>query len=163
MPEEIAGISGQVPPYRKQNPLSFEKCILSIMDAHDRFGLLAWKSKDVKLNRHFLLTDEAFKGADTLCGADSAPIRRQATIFFQAVAMALDMRTGIGVCSIVELDEEGFGRAIIYSGRLVLVAHGWRQGQFGFTSMEDACREGERFIAAGQEWLDRYPDMARMV
>ncbi|MDF2926225.1 MAG: hypothetical protein K0R57_5139 [Paenibacillaceae bacterium] len=163
MADEIVGTAGNVAPFRKQTPLPFEKCILAIMDAHDRFGLMAHKSKEDKLKRHFLLTDDAFKGADTLCGADSAPIRRQATIFFQAVAMALDMRSGIGICSIVELDEEGFGRAIVYSGRLVLIAHGWRQGQFGFTSLEEACREGERYIAAGQEWLEKYPDMARLV
>lgn len=155
--------AGGAAPLRKANILPFTTCILSILDSHDKFGLWALKTKEDKLKKHFLLDSDAFKGADTLCGADSAPIRRQAAIFFQAVAMSLEIQTGSRICSIVELDDEGLGRAVIYCGRLVLAAHGWRQGQFGFTSMEAAVQEGERFIAAGLEWLQKYPDISRLV
>lgn len=156
--------SGNVTPFRKRNPLPFENCICSILDAHDRFGLLARKTKEEKLKRNFLLDpeSESVKGTSAPCGIDAGPVRRQAEIFFKAVAMSVDMRSGIPVCSIVEMDDEGFGRAVVYSGRLVLAAQAWRQGQFGFTKMEDVCREGERLIAAGLEWLEKYPDMARM-
>jgi probable nitrogen fixation protein len=147
-------ISGKVYP--------FVNCVLSILDSYDKFGLWAQKPKEARLQKYFLLDSDAFKGADTLCGADSAPIRRQAAIFFQAVAMALEIRTGARIGSIVEMDDEGLGRAVVYSGRLVLSVHGWRQGQFGFTSMDKAIEEGERFIAAGLDWLERYPDIAQL-
>ncbi|MDF2936295.1 MAG: hypothetical protein K0Q90_1668 [Paenibacillaceae bacterium] len=140
----------------------FINCVLSILDSNDKFGLWAQKPKEERLKKYFLLDSDAFKGIDTLCGSDSAPIRRQAAIFFQAVAMALEIRTGARIGSIVELDEEGLGRAVVYSGRLVLSVYGWRQGQFGFTSMDKAVEEGERFIAAGVEWLEKYPEIAQM-
>lgn len=163
MAEERVVASNGSAQVRRGGGLPFATCILSILDSHDKFGLWARKSKEEKLSKYFLLDSSAFKGADTICGADSAPIRRQATLFFQAVAMSLEIRTGTRICSIVELDEEGLGRAVIYSGRLVLTAYGWRQGQFGFTSMDAAEQEGERFIAAGLEWLEKYPEMARLV
>lgn len=153
--------AGNVTPFRKRNPLPFEKCVLSILDAFDKFGLMSNKPKDVKLKKHFLLDPEAPQGNGTLCGNDFGAIRRQAEIYFRAVAMAIDMRTGVPVCSIVEMDAEGFGRAVVYSGRLVLATQAWRQGQFGFTGMEDVEREGERLIASGIQWLEKYPDMAR--
>jgi probable nitrogen fixation protein len=162
MPGEPIEAVNQVTPLRKSVAFPFENCILSILDSHDKFGLWARKSKADKLKKHFLLDSEAFKGMDTLCGGDSTPIRRQAMIFFQGVAMALEIRTGARICSIVELDDEGLGRAVVYSGRLVLTAYGWRQGQFGFTSMDAVIEEGERFIAAGLEWLEKYPEIAGM-
>lgn len=163
MAEELAQASKDAFQGPVRGGMPFKTCILNILDSHDKYGLWARKSAEERLRKYFLLDSGAFKGAETVCGADSAPIRRQAAVFFQAVAMALEIRTGIRVCSIVELDEEGLGRAVIYSGRLVLTAYGWRQGQFGFLTMEDAEREGERFVAAGMEWLTKYPDMVRMV
>lgn len=161
--ETLTGAAGNAAPARKRDPLSVEACICSILDAHDRFGLLARKSREEKLRRHFLLErgPEETKGGPALCGVDAGPVRRQAEIFFRAVAMSLDMRIGVPVCSIVELDAEGFGRVVVYSGRLVLASMAWRQGQFGFTRMEDACREGERLIAAGLGWAEKYPKMLR--
>lgn len=163
MAEETVAASGSVFSIRKSNVPPFANCILNILDCYDKYGLWARKNKEERLDKYFLLDSAAFKGAGTLCGADSGPIRRQAVVFFQAVAMALEMRTGVRVCSIVELDDEGLGRAVVYSGRLVLSSYGWRQGQFGFTSLDDAVLEGERFVALGLEWLEKYPDMARMV
>jgi probable nitrogen fixation protein len=160
--DSSSGASGSVTPFRKRNPLPFENCVSSILDAHDRFGLMARKSKEEKLRRHFLLEPDSVKGSGAPCGIDAGPVRRQAEVFFKAVAMALDMRSGVQVCSIVELDDEGFGRAVIYSGRLVLASLAWRQGQFGFTSMDDVCREGERLVASGLEWLEKAPGLVRM-
>lgn len=153
--------NGRITPLRRENPLSFEKCVLSILDAHDRYGLLGRKTKEEKLQKHFLLDREAKRGSGTLCGTDSAAVLRQAEVFFKAAAMAIDIRTGATTCSIVEMDAEGFGRAVIYSGRLVLASRAWRQGQFGFTAMEAAGEEAERIITAALEWLERYPEVAR--
>ncbi|WP_438446517.1 DUF269 domain-containing protein [Gorillibacterium sp. sgz5001074] len=155
------GAADKIMPFRRHNPLPFERCVLSILDAHDRYGLLGRKTKEEKLKKHFLLDKESVRGGSTLCGTDSASIRRQAEVFFKAVAMAIDMRTGVPTCSIVEMDAEGFGRAVVYSGRLVLAAQAWRQGQFGFSAMEDVEREASRLITGSIEWLERYPDMAR--
>lgn len=160
-------MSGELPAIhgsgKRPDPVSVEACIYRIIDAHDRYGLLSRLNKEEKLKRAFLLRKEDSQGVGgTLCGVDVGPVRNQATIFFQALAMSLDLRTGTPVCSIVELDEEGFGRAVLYSGRLVLAAQAWRQGQFGFTSLEDACFEGERIISIGMEWVEKYRELSRL-
>lgn len=158
---ETTGSSDKVTPIRREVP--FERCIANLLDAYDKYGLNANRSREEKLKRLFLVDPSKLKGNSTLCEGESPAIKRQAIIFYQAVAMSLEIKSGSTVCSIVEWDDEGFGRAVVYSGRLVLAAQAWRQGQFGFTNMEDACREGEKLIASGLEWLEQYPAIARLV
>lgn len=140
----------------------FVDSLAQIIDSYDSLGVYRKFTKEQKIARSFLMTKEE-KQQMAACGHVDDKYKAQVTLFFQAVALAVEQRTGKMVSSIVEMNGEGFGRALIYAGRLVLVSKGLRgTQQFSFTDGEKAALEGEKNVTAAIEWLERYPDIAKL-
>lgn len=132
----------------------FSECLKRVAAAHEQFGFLFPKSGDERVAR--LFGEGKSKGVPA-CGAAPDETKLAASVYFRAVAYTLELRTGKRAMCMVEWDAEGFGRALVYAGRLVLVTKAWRPGHFGFAGVEQAYQEGESLVASGTEWLEKYP------
>lgn len=139
---------------------SFLESLLAIVGAHDIYGTYRQLSEEQKLSRFFLITPEERAEMES-CGKQLEKSKAQTRLFFQAMALAIEQRTGRMVSSIVELNDDGCGRALLYSGRLVLLCKSIRGASpFAFVETERASKDGEKYIASSIEWLDKYPQIS---
>ncbi len=66
------------------------------------------------------------------------------------------------VTPMMKMHHEGFGRMILAAGRLIVVNKQLRDvHRFGFGSLKRLAEEGEKFVAAGVDMINEYPDVAR--
>lgn len=143
----------------QMKPSLFEQNLIRIIDSYDSLGVYRNFTNEQKIVRSFLLTKEEKQEMDS-CGHLSEKYKAQITLFFQAVALTIEQTSGKMVSSILEVNDEGFGRAVLYSGRLVLLSKGLRGTmQFGYTKIEKALKEGEKYVTDGISWIQRYPEI----
>jgi probable nitrogen fixation protein len=61
---------------------------------------------------------------------------------------------------VLDLSHEGFGWALVFSGRLILVSKTLRDAQrFGFDSLEKLNAEGEKLVKKGITLAQRFPEV----
>jgi probable nitrogen fixation protein len=80
--------------------------------------------------------------------------------FYRAIAARIEEETGQLSQVVVDLSHEGFGWALIFSGRLILVSKTLRDAQrFGFDTLEKLNLEGEKLVQKGIELGKRFPEV----
>lgn len=80
--------------------------------------------------------------------------------FYRAIAARIEEETGQLSQVVVDLSHEGFGWALIFSGRLILVSKTLRDAQrFGFDTLEKLNAEGEKLVQKGVELARRFPEV----
>ena len=83
--------------------------------------------------------------------------------FYRAIAARIEQETGLLGQVIIDLSHEGFGWALVFCGRLLVVAKTLRDAQrFGFDSFEKLDAEGEKLLQKGIELAKRYPEVGRI-
>lgn len=84
-------------------------------------------------------------------------------IFYRAIAARIEQETGLLSQVIVDLNHEGFGWALVFSGRLLLVVKTIRDAhRFGFESLEKLVEEGEKLVQKGVELSQRFPEVGKI-
>lgn len=83
--------------------------------------------------------------------------------FYRAIAVCIEAETGQLSQVVVDLSHEGFGWALIFSGRLILVSKTLRDAQrFGFDSLEKLNTEGEKLVQKGINLAERFPAVCNL-
>lgn len=83
--------------------------------------------------------------------------------FYRAVAACIEKETGLLSQVVVDLSHEGFGWALVFSGRLLLAVQTLRDAhRFGFESLEKVAEEGEKLVQKGVELAQRFPEVGRL-
>lgn len=82
-------------------------------------------------------------------------------LFYNAVGLAIERRTGIMVKPMMKMSHEGFGQLYLAAGRLIVVNRYLRDiHRFGFESMEKLAAEGTKWVEAGCEMIAKFPEVA---
>ena len=128
--------------------------------AQDAHG--AWdKKSDLDLLSPYILDKERRKEIPLMGDPDPETIWRL-ELFYNAVGLSIERATGVMVTPMMKMHHEGFGRMILAAGRLIVVNEQLRDvHRFGFASLDKLAEEGEKFVAAGVEMINKYPDVAR--
>lgn len=83
--------------------------------------------------------------------------------FYRAVAARIEQETGLISQVVVDLSHEGFGWALVFSGRLLLAVKTLRDAhRFGFDSLEKLAEEGETFVQKGLDLAKRFPEVGKL-
>jgi probable nitrogen fixation protein len=83
--------------------------------------------------------------------------------FYRAIAARIEQETGLLGQVIIDLSHEGFGWALVFCGRLLVVAKTLRDAQrFGFDSFEKLDAEAEKLLQKGIDLAKRYPEVGRL-
>ncbi|AFY30622.1 NifX-associated nitrogen fixation protein [Calothrix sp. PCC 7507] len=83
--------------------------------------------------------------------------------FYRAVAARIEQETGLISQVVVDLSHEGFGWALVFSGRLLLTVKTLRDAhRFGFDSLEKLAEEGEGFVQKGIDLAKRFPEVGNL-
>jgi len=127
--------------------------------AQDLHG--SWDAKtDLDLLEPYILTREKRREMPIMGDPDPETLWRM-ELFYNAVGLAIERATGIMVSPMMKLHHEGFGRLVLTAGRLIVLNKHLRDvHRFGFESLEKLESEGEKFVAAGVEWIEKYPEVA---
>lgn len=127
--------------------------------AQDSHG--AWDGKtDAMLLEPYIITKEQRREMPIIGDPDPETLWRL-ELFYNAVGLSIERRTGVMVSPMMKMSHEGFGRLVLTAGRLIVVNKQLRDmHRFGFGSMEKLAEEGEKFVSAGVDMINQFPDVA---
>lgn len=109
----------------------FLKTLVSLIRAEDTYGAWEGKSDDVLL-RPFVLTKEERRLILIIGDPDPDTITRVEQ-FYKAIGLTIEKRTRLMATPIMKMSNEGFGRMVLLTGRLVVLSKHIRDvHRFGF-------------------------------
>ena len=138
----------------------FIKELIKVWRAQDTHG--AWEGKsDLVLIEPYILDKEARRALPLVGDPDPETIWRL-ELFFNAIALAIERATGVMVSPMLKMHHEGFGRMVLIGGRLIVVNKQLRDvHRFGFDNLGKLADEGAKYVKAGVEMIEKFPDVAK--
>ncbi|PWB84414.1 MAG: hypothetical protein C3F11_01445 [Methylocystaceae bacterium] len=138
----------------------FIKELIKQWRAQDTHG--TWDNKkDLDLLKPYIVDKEARKQIPII-GDPDPEILWRIELFFNAVALSIERATGVMVQPMIKMSHEGFGRQVLIAGRLIVVNKQLRDvHRFGFETLEKLAQEGTKYVDAGVEMVEKFPDVAR--
>jgi probable nitrogen fixation protein len=138
----------------------FVKELVKQWRAQDSYGTWDGKS-DEDLLEPYILTKEKRQALPIVGDPDPETIWRM-ELFYSAVSLSIERASGVMVTPMMKMSHEGFGRMVLIAGRLIVVNKQLRDvHRFGFTTMEKLAEEGEKFVAAGLDMINKYTEVAK--
>lgn len=81
--------------------------------------------------------------------------------FYNAIAVLIEKECGLMAVSLVHLSHEGFGRALVTVGKLVVLDRTLREvHRFGFESLSKMKNEADKYLSVALEIIGKYPEVA---
>ena len=139
----------------------FQKSLVQQIRAQDSYGFYRNWSDELIL-KPYIVTKQKKREISVEGEVDPATISR-INAFFRAVAASIEKETGLISNVVIELGHEGFGWALVFSGRLLLAVKTLRDAhRFGFDSFEKLDEEGTKFVEKGIDLAKRFPEVGNL-
>lgn len=137
----------------------FVKTLIQVWRAQDSHG--TWENKaDLDLLEPYIVDKEKRRALPIIGDPDPDTIWRL-ELFFNAVALSIEKATGVMISPMLKMSHEGFGRMVLIGGRLIVVNKQLRDvHRFGFDNFEKLASEGEKYVKAGVEMIEKFPAVA---
>jgi probable nitrogen fixation protein len=138
----------------------FVKELVKVWRAQDTHG--SWDSKsDLDLLKPYIVDKEKRRALPIVGDPDPDTIW-SLELFFNAIALAIERATGVMVTPMLKMHHEGFGRMVLIGGRLIVVNKQLRDvHRFGFDNLGKLAEEGDKYVKAGIEMIEKFPEVAR--
>ncbi|MER9876971.1 NifX-associated nitrogen fixation protein [Mesorhizobium sp. M0195] len=138
----------------------FVKCLVRLVRAHDSHG--SWEGKsDAELLADFIITKEQ-RRAIPIIGDPDPDVLWRLEIFYAAVALAIEERSGLMASPMMEVSHEGFGRVLLTAGRLVVLSKTLRDvHRFGFETFRKLAAAGTKLAGDATAAIEAHPEVAR--
>lgn len=108
----------------------------------------------------FVLTKEQRREIPVVGDPDEQTLAR-VKAFYNAIASLIEKECGLMAVPMVNLTHEGFGRALITVGKLVVLDRTLRDvHRFGFDSLSKMKDEADKLLAVSLEVIGKYPEVA---
>lgn len=139
----------------------FAKEMVRQMRAIDTYGTYDdWSL--AKILEPFVVT-KAMRREIPIVGDPDEIVMSRVSAFYNAISAMIEARTGLMAVPIVHLSHEGFGRAIITVGKLVVMDKTLRDvHRFGFTELEKMKTEAEKLIDKAIALTETYSEVAKL-
>lgn len=137
----------------------FLQAIVQQIRANDSYGTYRNWADELLLKPYIL--SKAQKREISVEGNVDPITQSRIMAFYRAIAYRIEQEAGLLSQVVIDLSHEGFGWALIFSGRLLLVSRTLRDAQrFGYASLEKLNEEGERLVQKGVELAKQFPEVA---
>jgi probable nitrogen fixation protein len=138
---------------------TFLKELVLQVRAQDHYGVYrSWKDELVLAN--FVVSKEKKSQISVEGDVDSATELR-ILCFYRAIAACIEKQTGKLCQVVIDLSHEGFGWAIVWTGRLMVLSRTLRDAQrFGYPSLHKLAAQGERLVDSGLKAIEKFPEAA---
>ncbi len=136
----------------------FLKALVQQIRANDAYGTFRNWSDELLLKPYVLSKKQR---REIPVDGDVDPITLGRILgFYRAIAICIETETSQLSQVVVDLSHEGFGWALVFSGRLILVSKTLRDAQlFGFDSLEKLNAEGEKLVQKGIDLARKFPEV----
>jgi probable nitrogen fixation protein len=139
----------------------FLKAIVQQIRGQDTYGTYRKWSDDLILKPYVVTKPK--KREIPIDGEVDPLTKSRIMAFYRAVAACIENETGLISQVVLDLNHEGFGWALVFSGRLLLVTRTLRDAhRFGFDSLEKVAEEGEKLIEKGIDLVKRFPEVGKL-
>jgi probable nitrogen fixation protein len=137
----------------------FVATLISLIRAEDRYG--AWEKKgDLDLLADYIVDKEKRK-LIPIMGDPDPDLLSRLELFYSAVGLCVEKRTGQMASPIMKMSHEGFGRMVVTTGRLVVINKHLRDvHRFGFPSLAKLAAEGGKLVDDAVGWIEKFPEVA---
>jgi probable nitrogen fixation protein len=137
------------------------RAILQQIHASDIYGTYRTWDDELLLRPYILSKKE--RQAISVDGDVSPMTMNRVVMFYRAIASCIEQETGYLSQVVIDINQEGFGWVLVFSGRLILVSKTLRDvHRFGFKSFEKLAEEGQRLIQKGIILAQEYADVCRL-
>lgn len=110
-----------------------------------------------------LIMTKARKRAIPIVGDPDEITMARVKAYYNAIASLIEQRSGLMAVPVINLTHEGFGRAFVTVGRLIVVEKTLRDvHRFGFASLEKMHEEAEKLIDKALALIAQYPEVANL-
>ncbi len=140
------------------------KEIVNQIRAYDTYGTWEKKSDHDILNHLFLTKPEKQASLSLMghCEVDPKALLKLHA-YFKAIGVLIEKSSGLLTSVVINLDEEGNGIVLIYSGRLILVNKSIRDAnKFRFKSLDEMALQAQKFIDKALELVEKYSEVANI-
>jgi len=129
---------------------------LRAIDTYDTYE--GWS--DAKIIDPLVLTKERKREIPIVGDPDEITLAR-VKAYYNSIATLTEKRTGLMAVPVINITHEGFGRAFVLVGKLIVVDKVLRDvHRFGFPSLEDLSEKTEQVIAKAVALIDQYREVA---
>ncbi len=110
----------------------------------------------------YVVTKEQRRGIPVIGDPDEETLSR-VKAFYNAIASLIEKECGLMAVPMVNLSHEGFGRAVITVGKLVVLDKTLRDiHRYGFESLSKMKDEADKLLSVALEIIGKYPEVAGM-
>lgn len=133
--------------------------LVKVMRAQDSYG--SWEGKsDAIVLAPFVVTKEQRKAIPIIDDPDPDVLWR-VELFYNACGLAIERRTSHIAAPMIKINHEGFGRAILSTGRLIVYSKYHRDvHRFGFDSLAALGDAGDKIVNEAVGMIARFPEAA---
>ena len=148
----------------EQDPLlsaDFIKEMVKQMRAIDSYGTYdGWPAERVLAP--YVLTKEQKREIPIIGDPDEILLSR-IKCFYNAIASLIEKECGQMAVPMINITHEGFGRAVITVGKLVVMDKTLRDvHRYGYESLSKMKDEGDKLLSVALEIIGKHPDVAGM-
>jgi probable nitrogen fixation protein len=117
---------------------------------------------EAKILAPFILTKAMRREIPIVGDPDEITIAR-VKAFYNAIAATIESRCGLMAIPMIHLSHEGFGRALITVGKLVVMDKTLRDvHRFGFADLANMKEEAEKWVDKATALIETFPEVARL-
>jgi probable nitrogen fixation protein len=133
--------------------------LIKQLRAQDTHG--TWEGKsDAKLLEPYIITAEQRREMPMMGDPDPETLWRL-DLFHNAIGLSIERATGCMVSPMMKMSHEGFGRAVLTTGRLIVVNRYLRDvHRFGYPSLAKLAEAGNKLVNEGIKMIETYKDVA---
>ena len=160
MTEPMTAEAPPAPPSEEtllQDP--FIRELVKQIRAQDTHG--TWEGKsDARLLEPYILSAEQRRALPMMGDPDPDTLWRL-DLFHNAIGLSIERATGCMVSPMMKMSHEGFGRAVLTAGRLIVVNRHLRDvHRFGYASLAKLAEAGNKLVNEGIGMVEAYKDVA---
>jgi len=137
----------------------FIRELIKQIRAQDTHG--TWEGKsDSTLLEPYILTAEQRRALPMMGDPDPDTLWRL-DLFHNAIGLSIERATGCMVSPMMKMSHEGFGRAVLTAGRLIVVNRHLRDvHRFGYPSLAKLAEAGTKLVNEGIGMVQTYKEVA---
>lgn len=134
--------------------------LVRMMRAQDSYG--RWEKKsDAEVLAPYIL-DKAARRLIPIIGDPAPDVLWRLELFYNAVGLSIERATGLMAGPMIKINHEGFGRAILIVGQLIVFSRHHRDvHRFGFENMQALSEAGEQIILEASALIDQFSAAAK--
>ena len=139
----------------------FIKEMVKQMRAIDSYGTYDGWPAD-RILAPYIVTKEQRRAIPVIGDPDEVMLSR-IRAFYNAIASLIEKECGLMAVPIMNISHEGFGRALITVGKLVVMDRTLRDvHRYGYESLSKMKDEGDKLLSVALEIIGKYPEVAGM-